>query len=307
MAEKLSNILVLGASGDQGIPLVARLQGAGFAVTAGVRRADALSTTPFPELSTVLADITDTESLAKAFEGQDALVMHLPFEFDRAKAAAMGQTIADAASVSGLRKIVFNTSCFIADHDLDLSAHDGRRDIEKALEATGIPCVFIEPMVFMDNIIRIWSKPSIVQNGIFAYPAAETLKVNFICLDDVAQFMVAALQTDTADGKHVAVGGPDALTGHEMAEKISAAAGKSVRFESLPPAEFAARMSELVTGSREVVPLSIYDGMAQFYSWYNAQTQSPLTVNPEETARLLKIATTSADVWAARQDWTQIT
>ena len=141
----IRKVIVLGASGDQGIPLVNALQRRGFAVTAGARRADAMANTPFPDLKTVHADITDSASLAAAFAGQDALVMHLPFEFDRARAAAMGATIAAGARGSGLQKIVFNTSCFVADHDLDLTAHDGRRDIERALEETGIPCVFIEP------------------------------------------------------------------------------------------------------------------------------------------------------------------
>lgn len=299
----MENILVLGAPADQGIPLVQTLQEAGFAVTAGARRDDALADSPFPDLPLVHADITDPATLERGFAGQDALVMHLPFVFDREIAASYGRNIAQSIKTAGLKKIVFNTSCFVADHDLDLSAHDGRRDIEQALLNTGIACVFIEPVVFMDNIIRVWSKPLVVNHGIFAYPAAETLKVNWICLEDVAAYMVAALQTDAADGRHVPVGGPETLVGAEVAERLSAAAGKTVTFQSLPPDEFAARMSELVTGSREVQPLSIYDGMAKFYRFYNSQPVSPLIVDPAETAKLLKIDQTPMADWAARQDW----
>jgi uncharacterized protein YbjT (DUF2867 family) len=297
----IEKVMVLGATGDQGAPLVARLLEAGYRVTAGTRR----PVPDFPELPTVPADITDPASLARAFDGQDALAMHLPFEFDRAVAASHGRNIAQAAQAAGLRKIVFNTSCFVADQDLDLSAHDGRRDIERALADTGISCVFIEPVVFMDNLIRIWSKPSIVRRGVFAYPAAPGLKISWICLDDVAAYMVAALGTDRADGRHVPVGGPEALVGDEVAERLSEATGRPIRFESIAPGEFAARMSELVTGSRDVPPHSIYDGMARFYRFYNEQPESVLVVDPAVPRALLGVAPTRMRDWLRRQDWTR--
>lgn len=303
----IAKVIVFGASADQGIPLVNSLHRRGFRVSAGARRTDAMEQTPFPDLPVVHADITARGGLARAFEGQDALVMHLPFEFDRDRAGSFGRNIAAGARDSGLKKIVFNTSCFVADRDLDLSAHDGRRDIEKALQDTGIPCVFIEPVVFMNNIIRVWTKPSIVNRGIFAYPASPTLKISWVALEDVAEYMAAALETDRADGKHVAVGGPEALVGHEVAERLSAEIGKPIEFRSLDPNDFAASMSELVTGSRVVTPGTPYDGMAKFYSFYNAQAESPLIVDPKETSRLLDVSPMPMQEWLKRWNWSQPT
>jgi NAD(P)H dehydrogenase (quinone) len=301
----INRVLVLGAPADQGIPLVDALQKRGYAVTAGTRRRDALNDSPFPDLPQVTADIMDAASLERAFANQDALAMHLPFEFDREKAASFGENIARAARNSDLKKIVFNTSCFVADHDLDLSAHDGRRDIERALEGTGIPCVFIEPVVFMNNIIRVWCKPSIVNNGVFAYSASPELLISWVSLDDVAAYMAESLGTDAADGKHVAVGGPEALIGDEVAERLSVATGKTVRFESISPDEFAARMSLLVTGSREVAAHSIYEGMAKFYRFYNEQPVSPLVVDTRETRKLLDVEPTPMHEWLKRWDWSK--
>ena len=299
----ISKVCVLGAPADQGQPLVAELLAHGFDVTAGVRRADAMAGTPFPDLPTVFADITDAGAMANAFVGQDAAAFHLPFEFDRDRAAHFGRQIAEGASRAGLKKIIFNTACYVADHDLDLSAHDGRRDIERALEETGIPCVFIEPTVFMDNQYRIWNRPLIMREGIFAYPAKPDLKINWVCLEDVAQAMRRALQTDAADGRHVPLGGPEALVGDEVAANLSEAIGRPVRFQILAPEEFAARMSEMVTGSREVTPLSIYDGMAKFYAFYNSQDVSPLLVDPQDARDLLGMEHTSHLDWARSKDW----
>jgi NAD(P)H dehydrogenase (quinone) len=299
----IRKVCVLGAPADQGQPLVAELLAHGFDVTAGVRRANAMADTPFPELPTVFADITDADAMAQAFAGQDAAAFHLPFEFDREKAAHFGAQIAAGAKRAGLKKIIFNTACFVADHDLDLSAHDGRRDIERALEETGIPCVFIEPTVFMDNQYRIWNRPLIMREGIFAYPAKPDLLINWVCLEDVAQAMRRALETDAADGCRVPLGGPEALVGDDVAANLTEAIGRTVRFESLAPEEFAARMSAMVTGSREVTPLSIYDGMAKFYAFYNSQAASPLLVNPQFAHDLLGMEPTRHLEWAKSKDW----
>lgn len=299
----IRKICVLGGPADQGQPLIAELLAHDFDVTAGVRRRDAMANTPFPDLPTVFADIADADAMAQAFDGQDAAAFHLPFEFDREKAAHFGRQIAEGARRAGLKKVIFNTACFVADHDLGLSAHDGRRDIECALDETGIPCVFIEPTVFMDNQYRIWTRPLIMREGIFAYPAKPDLLISWVCLEDVAQAMRRALQTDAANGRHVALGGPEALTGSEVAANLSEAIGRTVRFESLAPEEFAARMSAMVTGSREVTPLSIYDGMAKFYAFYNSQDVSPLLVDAQAARDLLGMEATRHLDWAKSKDW----
>ena len=302
----IRKVLVLGASGDQGQPLLRELQAKGFSPTAGVRRLDALRDTPYAKLPVVDADIDDEESLVAAFKDQDALAMHLPFEFDRERAAGYGRRVGSAARRAGLGKIVFNTSCFVADRDLDLSAHDGRRDIERSIAESGVPYVIVRPVVFMDNIIRIWSKPSIISQGVWAYPASATLKISWVCLDDVAAYMTCALGRDELTAEAVLVGGPEALVGSEVAQRLSFAAGRPIRFQSLSPADYAAKMSLLVTGSSEVEPHSIYDGMAMFYRWYNAQPVSPLAIDTAASLRKLPITPTSLSDWAARQNWDSV-
>lgn len=296
-------VMVLGASADQGVPLIRALLAAGHEATAGVRRADAMAETPFPGLRTRRADLADPAGLAAAFAGHDALAFHLPFEFDRARAASYGANIAEAARAAGIARIVFNTACFVADRDLGLSAHDGRRDIEAALLTSGATCRFVEPVVFMDNMIRVWSKPLIVERGIFAYPAAPELKISWVCLDDVADAMIAALGRPGDHPLHIALGGPEALTGEETAARLSEALGRAVRFQSLAPDDFAAGMSVLVTGLRDVAPHSIYDGMSKFYRWYNDQPVSPLMVDPALSRAALGREPTRLTTWAARQDW----
>ena len=299
----IQSVVVLGASADQGVPLVSALREARLTPIAAARRLDAMEMTPFPETQTVFADLNDQDSLEKAFLGHDALAMHLPFEHNRERAASFGKKIAGAAKAVGLKKIVFNTSCYVADQDLDITAHDGRRDIKQAIVDSGVNYVFIEPVVFMNNMVAPWCKPSIVNHSIFPYPASKTLQISFISLEDVGRLMVAALKTDRVDRTRVRVGGPKAITGFEVAEILSRVSGRTIEFNSLSPLEFAQNISELVTGSRDIPKDSVYNGMARFYSFYNEQETSPLVIDPSTFLDKLPVELTSLEDWASSYEW----
>ncbi len=274
---------------------------------AALRNPSALANTPFANVETITADLYDEQSMIAAAQGMDAIAMHLPFVFDLEKATQLGRNIAAAAKASSVRKIVFNTSCYVADQDNGNPAHDGRRAIEQAIIDSGVTYAIFETKVFMDNMIRSWNKPSIVNSSIFAYPAKPDLKISWICLDDVAAFMVEALQNEDLPSGRYAVGGPQALVGDEVAAILSEVAGKPITFKSLTPDAFASAMSLLVTGSATVEPKSIYSGMASFYSFYNEQPISPLIADTVEMGKYFKTRPTPLAEWAARQDWTDPT
>ena len=299
----MKTVLVLGATGDQGHPLLTRMRAAGLVPVAALRNPAALAKTEFADVDAVEADLYDMASLVAAAKGMDAIAAHLPFVFDRDLAKKLGANIAAAAKANGLKKIVFNTSCHVEDEDIGSPAHDGRRDIEQAIIESGCDYAIFEPKVFMDNMIRSWNKPSIVNKGIFAYPAKPDLKISWICLDDIAAYMVEALARDDLPNGRYRIGGPEALVGDEVAARLSKVAGRPIVFKSLSPDEFASAMSLLITGSPDVAPLSIYDGMASFYRWYNAQTPSPLIADTHEMARHFAHRPTSLETWAMRQDW----
>lgn len=299
----MSRILVIGATGDQGHPLLTRLIGSSMTPVAALRNPDALKNTDFADVETVQADLYDQESMVAAAKGMDTMAIHLPFVFDLEKAQILGDNIAAAATANGLKKIVFNTSCYVHHEDNENPAHDGRRAIEKAIMDTGIDYAIFEPKVFMDNMIRSWSKPSIVTKGIFAYPAKPDLQISWICLDDVAAYMVEALERDDVPSGRYAIGGPEALVGDQVAEQLSKVSGKSISFQSLTPDEFASNMSLLVTGSATVEPHSVYHGMASFYRFYNVQEVSPLIAGNANVDGIFNFKPTSLLEWAKRQDW----
>ena len=119
--------------------------------------------------------------------------------------------------------------------------------------------------------------------------------------------MVEALVRDDIPSGRYAIGGPEALVGDQLAERLSKVTGKTVNFNSLTPDQFASGMSLLVTGSAQVEPLSIYDRMAGFYRFYNTQDVSPLIADTAQINDIFTHRPASFEEWAARQDWTDPT
>ncbi len=298
----IESVLIYGATGDQGELQLAPLRKAGYRIRAAVRDPDAIDVR-FANVERVHAEYEQPESLISASLGIDAVLLNMPFIFDRELALRYGQRVVDAAKHAGVRLMVFNTSAYVADHEIGLSAHDGRVAIEAAIRNSGIAYVILRPVVFMDNMIRPWEKPSIVEQGIFAYPAAPTLKISWVALADVAEYMVTALVSPKAWNRSFVVGGPEVLVGAEVAERLSEALGRPIRFKSITPDEFAQSMSKLITGSERVEPDSIWDRMGQFYRWYNAQPNSPLIADIDALTDALPIKPTPLVQWAARQNW----
>ncbi len=189
----MEKVLVYGASGDQGIPLVNGLIQKGYKIRAASRYPENYKSEIEGDVESVKADLFDVNTLMEASKDIDCIAMNLPFVFDRDIAKQWGENITHAGREMGVKKIVFNTSCYVAPNDNGLAAHDGRREIEKSMAESGMDYAVIRSVVFMDNLSRFWAKPSIVKSDIFAYPCSETLKISWICLEDVAAFMVAAL------------------------------------------------------------------------------------------------------------------
>jgi len=90
----VARVLVLGATGDQGHPLIARLLGAGLTPVAALRNPNAFLGTEFAHVEVVEADLFDEQSLIASAEGVEAIAAHLPFVFDREAAAKLGRHIA---------------------------------------------------------------------------------------------------------------------------------------------------------------------------------------------------------------------
>ncbi|MCE7613973.1 SDR family oxidoreductase [Vibrio fluvialis] len=218
----MNKVLVLGASGHVGQPLVAELLAKGEQVKAASRSGQA-----FGAAEGVVFDFADPTTFDTAFDGVDRAYVMLPGGYVESK--ALLEPVIQAAAERNV-KVVFQSV-------LGVDADDSipYRQVEIALENSGVPYVILRPNWFADNFHTYWKAG--IDQGVIGVPAGEG-KSSFIDVRDIASSAAAALTTDRFDNQAFNLTGPEALSYAQAAQKISAALGKPVVYQAMEEGAF---------------------------------------------------------------------
>jgi uncharacterized protein YbjT (DUF2867 family) len=290
-------VLVFGATGDQGAAQIDRLRAAGHRPIAAGRH---------PERSSgeaIFADFAEPASLAAAIDGMEAIFLTLPstsFQPAEPLIAATDIIARAAAAAPSVRMLIFNSSLPMAPEKLGFAAQDARIEMRARLFAAGIPTVVLAPVVFLDNLLKGWVWPTLVRQGKIVYPHPDSLQVSWICHDDLAALMVAALGRPDLAGRTFAVGGPEALRGPELARRLSLAWRRKLTFESQSLDDFTARISDLFGGSGALPTGRMMAELRRIYTWYQTDPSHPFLVDMKPVLALLPTSLSSLESWAAR-------
>ena len=105
---------------------------------------------------------------------------------------------------------------------------------ETAVRESGLSFTFIRSAAFMSNVLG-WAD-SIASEGVLRSSTGEG-KIAFIHPDDIAEVVTSALTDRKCIGESLVITGPEALSYREMATRIGATVGKTVRFEPISDEE----------------------------------------------------------------------
>jgi uncharacterized protein YbjT (DUF2867 family) len=296
-------VAVFGASGRQGLAQVRQLKAAGHQVRAISRRADPFYGEDFGPVEIRGADIYDEDSVAAAMEGADAAFYTHPLRARMDRVAGVA-TIGRAAKRAGLKRVVWNTSSWIPDKAGEPFTYGENTKAINALWRSGAPGTVFGSVLFMDNLLTNWAFPFIVNEGRYVYPHKPDLECSWICLDDVAKFMIASIDRPDLEGAWLNIGGPEALKPPQVAEVLSKAAGRTVKYDPSTPQEFGKHLAnaygdEMPEAERAVVEPSI----AAFYEFNNSSPLKPFKVDMGPVLERIPIQLETMAQWAARQEW----
>ena len=301
-ADAILNVTVFGASGRQGRAQVRRLLDEGYRVRA-VTRGHAFEGRDGFGVQTRAADYNDPESVKAACEGADAVFYTAVAFSEQSKALRFTRAVAAAAKAAEVRRLVFNTSSWVPNSPIGQAGYDGRLAMEEALAASGVPLTVFRPVLFMDNLLTGWARPFIVRDGEFVYAHRPDLQADWICLDDVAAFMTAALKRDDLIGERLVIGGPERLTPTLMAATLSKILGRPIGYRALSPRAFGELLFELFDGKTDV-PKHVYvDALEDFYHFNNTSQIEPFKSDRAAVKAKIDVPLTRFEDWAARQDW----
>lgn len=294
-------VTVFGASGRQGVEQIRALRAKGFAVRAVTR--GRLGPADLADIPTVPADYLDPASLATACDGAEAVFYTAPAFANALRGLDFARNVGAAAAGAGAR-VIFNTSSWVPDEPVGQPGYDGRLGMENAIEAEGAALTVFRPVLFMDNLLTAWAKPFLQTENAFVYPHRPGLEADWICLEDVAAFMVAALDQPHTVGRRAVIGGPQTLTPATLTAALSDVLGRPITHRFLEPRAFGELMAGLFAEVAGGKPGWIVKSLEAFYTFNNTSPLKPFRAAGalEEAARAGVTLTPFQD-WAGRQDW----
>jgi uncharacterized protein YbjT (DUF2867 family) len=260
----INRLLVFGATGTQGHPVVDAALDAGLSVRAVTRDLHAAQKRLSQRAELFEGDLLDPDSLGEAMQGMDAVFLHLPVMPQSRDGAAMVDHFLSAIRGSQVRRLVFTTSAWCGDAMPDSEFVVGLRGATAAMLASGVETVVLRPTLYLANLV--W--PHIIRElqdfGRLSYPPlGARRRLNWTATEDQAVLVIAALNSDVA-GEIIDIASPEPVTGPEMCRLLATVYGREVHYAPQSVEDFADTLSHLA-GSAEVgrAIAELYDGIDQ--------------------------------------------
>jgi uncharacterized protein YbjT (DUF2867 family) len=278
-------ILVTGATGLNGSQLVRLLSSRGVQVRALVRdptRGAALSS--LPNVEVVEGDMARPETLSEPLRGVDRAML---ISSSDSGMLEVQSNFIEAARKAGVKHVV-KLSGIMPDIDSPCRFARMHGEIEQNLERSGIAYTHLRAGEFMHAYFR--QVPAIVSQGAIFLPM-EDARIASIDINDIAEVAAKALTEPGHEGKIYPLTGPEALSMAEVAEKLSAATGRPIRYVNAAPED--ARQAQLARG----VPEYTADALAELFAERRKGKESQVWPT---TGDILGRRATSFDEFASR-------
>lgn len=309
--------LVVGATGQLGTRIVEHLLMAEKPVRALVRKESVYQHLEQRRVEIAFGDLRDRSSLEAACDGvKTVLATANPTapsqQGDTFQALDDGyRDLIDLCKLGKVEQFIFISGLF-KDERVPLVASKMRT--EQAIKNSGIPYTIFRAAAFMDvyfafmgsdlplrgNDISTVERPFKFSRNFFNRVRADmetNNKINllgngetrhsYICIDNVAAFMVNAIGHPEAMNKVIDIGGPEALSGLDMKERFEKVLGKPLKPSHAPPFVFNIALNLLkpfAPATANVMGLN-----------YITATQEGVVSDPHGPAGTFGVQLTSAD------------
>jgi NADH dehydrogenase len=291
-------IVVIGSTGMVGGEVCRRLVARGRPVRAVVRagsdpsRVEALRALG---TETVQADLRDRASLLAACAGADAVVTtvsSMPFSYQPGQNDIAttdldgGRRLVDVAREAGVRQLVYTS--FSANIDVDMPLGRAKRAVEAHLRSSGLDYTILRPSYFQE----VWLSPAV---GFDAAGRAATVygdgeaPISWIALGDVAEFAVRSLEEPAARNATLELGGPEALSPHDVVRLFEHTLGAAFTVTHVPEAALADQQA------------SAEDPMAQSFAALMRAYAHGDAIDMRGLLAQIPVALTPVSAFAARQ------
>jgi uncharacterized protein YbjT (DUF2867 family) len=235
-------ILISGATGKVGTDLVEQLVAGGQTVRALARDPEKAATTLPGAVELARGDLADAESIEEALAGVEKMFLLAPVDPRMVEMEAHAVAAAKAAGIAHLVKL----SAIGADAASPWMFASVHGKSEENIRRAGLPFTFLRPNFFMQNLLA--SAETIKSQGAIYQPAADS-SASYIDTADIAAVAAKVLTSAGHEGKTYTLTGPQSLTYQQVADILSRAIGKPVKYIDAP--RDAAKQAMIASGMPE--------------------------------------------------------
>lgn len=236
-------IVVTGATGNVGRPLIEALAEAGEQVVAVSRRP---GPSPADGVRHAQADLGSAESMRPVLEGADAFFILLAGEL-----LGFGEAATDllaAAKDAGVKRVVLLSSQINATRP-DSASHGRLREFEEAVRGSGLDFTILRAGGFASNAFA-WAESVRADRTVFAPFGDVALPV--VDPADIAAVAAVVLRENGHAGRTYELTGPEAVSPRAQAEVIAEAIGEEVTLVELTREAAHAHMAQFMP--EDVIP-----------------------------------------------------
>jgi NAD(P)H dehydrogenase (quinone) len=284
-------VLVYGANGVQGGAIARRLQELGFAVRGAVRDPVKSQGLRQAGIEVVAIDLDDEASLRRASDGMHAVVLTPPLDWNRSRVLRHSENAVRAARQAGVPRLVLNTATRIPAEITDVPAFETRRAIEDVVLGSGVSNVILRPPMYLDNLDSPWISEALHRDGVLVYPVVDSVRMAWMSVRDLGSYAAVVLRESSLLGRRFDVGGPDMLSGPELAMALGRGLGHAVRYAAISPEAIAAGLTASM-GSE------VAQGIAKTYAYLAQHPETELFATGDELRSRLDQPLTSAEEFA---------
>lgn len=232
-------VLVVGATGALGRPVVRLLRERGVAVRALNRHPEQASDLAALGAEVVQGDLIDPASLRRACTGVTCVLAcaHGILGRGRWRSEAVDdqghRSLIEAAREARVERFVYVSAHGArADHPVDFFRTKHR--VEQLLAAGGLQHAILRPTAFMEHHVHNFVGQSVLDKGRVQLIGPATKPRNFVAASDVATFAVRALLEQPLPFRTLAIGGHGHLSNLEVARLYARLAGIDLKASHLP-------------------------------------------------------------------------
>jgi len=224
-------ICITGAGGTVGSEIVRQLGAANVPFRAAFFSKDKAEEARRRGQHVALIDYGRPDTLRAAFQDCDRLYLIGPNVPDQTR---LELNAVQAAQAAGVRHVV-KQSAMRADEEAYVVGRI-HRDVERAIEASGLSFTHLRPNSFMQNVLTFMA-PTIRAEGVF-YSAAGPARISHVDVRDISAVAVRALTEAGHEGRAYTLTGPEAISYDELAGELSVAVGHAIRHVNLEPGDY---------------------------------------------------------------------